>query len=90
MDQFKPSIIFSGHTHLSRIITFPPQNIMNLVDNRVVKLKLKHINYIETYHNFTEIVVPASSYRMGVANIGYGYAVIGKKKFFFCTFHISF
>lgn len=82
MDQFKPNIIFSGHSHLSRIITYPPQNIENLVDNRVVNVKLNNLNVAENYRNFTEIVVPTSSYRMGVPNIGYGYAVIGNMLLF--------
>lgn len=78
MDQFKPNIIFSGHSHLSRIITYPPQKIRDLVDNSIVKVKLNNFNAAENYRNMTEIVIPASSYRMGVYNIGYGYAVIGK------------
>ncbi|XP_055297864.1 metallophosphoesterase 1 homolog [Sitodiplosis mosellana] len=76
IDQFKPNIIFSGHSHLSRVITYPPQNIANLVDYSVVKVNLNNFNVAEHHRNFTEIAVPASSYRMGVDNIGYGYAVI--------------
>lgn len=81
MDQFKPNIIFSGHSHLSRVITYPPQDIVALVDNSVVKVKLNNFNVAEHHRNFTEIVVPSSSYRMGVEDIGYGYAVIGKNRF---------
>ncbi|XP_031629599.1 metallophosphoesterase 1 [Contarinia nasturtii] len=69
MDQFKPNIIFSGHSHLSAVVTYPPQNIQNLVDNRIVNVEMNNLNVVE-------IVVPTSSYRMGVTNIGYGYAVI--------------
>lgn len=78
MDQFKPNIIFSGHMHFSRILTYPPQNIANLVDNRIVTVDLNNFNAVENYRNFTEIMVPTSSYRMGVKKIGYGHAVIGK------------
>lgn len=78
MDQFKPNIIFSGHSHLSRLITYPPQHIEDLVDNRIVNVGLNNFNAVENSRNFTEISIPACSYRMGVNNIGYGYAVIGK------------
>ena len=77
MDQFKPNVIFSGHSHLSRVITYPPQKIVDLVDRSIVKVKLNNFDVAEHHRKFTEIVVPASSYRMGVYDIGYGYAVIG-------------
>lgn len=77
MDQFKPNIIFSGHTHYSRIITYPPAHSELLVDNRIVTVDLNNFDAKENYRNFTEIMVPSSSYRMGVVNVGYGYAVIG-------------
>lgn len=79
MDQFKPNIIFSGHSHYSRKITYPPQQIENLIDSRIVTVDLNNFDPIENYRNFTEIMVPTSSYRMGVDNIGYGYAVLGNK-----------
>lgn len=93
-------MIFSAHSHYSRVITYPPQNIESLVDNRIVTI---HLNGVRDY---TEIAVPTSSYRMGVTNIGYGYAVIGKYylvlnsamhvifrskmnlSYFYCIFHI--
>lgn len=78
MDQFKPNIIFSGHSHYSRKITYPPIHSEHLVDNRIVTVDLNNYDVKENYRNFTEIMVPTCSYRMGVANIGYGYAVIGK------------
>lgn len=78
MDQFKPNIIFSGHSHYSRLITYPPPHTVQLIDNRIVTVDLNNFNAVENYRNFTEIMVPSSSYRMGVANIGYGYAIIGK------------
>lgn len=78
MDQFKPNIIFSGHSHYSRLITYPPPQTVQLIDNRIVTVDLNNFNAVENYRNFTEIMVPSSSYRMGVANIGYGYAIIGK------------
>lgn len=72
LDKFKPKMIFTAHTHVSRILTYPPQHIENVADNRIVTV---HLNGLR---NFTEISVPTSSYRMGVSNVGYGYAVIGK------------
>lgn len=77
MDQFKPNIIFSGHSHLSRLIKYPPQHIEDLVDNRIVNVELNNFNALENSRNFTEINMPTTSYRMGVRNVGYGYAVIG-------------
>lgn len=77
MDDFKPNIIFSAHMHLSRIYSYPPQNIENLVDNRVVTVDFNNNENNEEHRRFVEIMIPTSSYRMGVANIGYGFAVIG-------------
>lgn len=60
--------------HLSRVITYPPQNVENFLENGIMTVDLKKgINQ----KIFTEIMVPTSSYRMGVSNIGYGLAVIG-------------
>lgn len=80
IDDFKPNIIFSAHMHLSRIYSYPPQNIENLVDNRVVTVDFNNNNNgnnDEEHRKFVEIMVPTSSYRMGVEKIGYGFAVIG-------------
>lgn len=74
LDKFKPKMIFTAHSHYSRVITYPPQHVENIVDSRVVTI---HLNGLR---NFSEISVPTSSYRMGVSKIGYGYAVIGKLK----------
>lgn len=73
LKKFKPKMIFTAHSHYSRLITYPPQHFESLVDNRVVTIPLNNI-----VQNFTEISSPTCSYRMGVPNIGYGYAVIGK------------
>lgn len=66
-------MIFTAHSHYSRLITYPPQQVENLVDNRVVTIALNNI-----VQNFTEITAPTCSYRMGMLNVGYGHAVIGK------------
>lgn len=62
--------------HLSRIITYPPQNVEHILDNGILTIDLK--NRKDNKQLFTEIMVPTSSYRMGVSNIGYGLAIIGK------------
>lgn len=77
LDQFKPIIIFSAHTHLSRILTYPPQEVESVYDNRIVKVHL-HSDGMGDSRKYTEIMIPTSSYRMGVPNVGFGFAVIGK------------
>lgn len=76
-DKFKPNIIFSAHTHLSRVLTYPPQEVQSFSDNRIVKVDLRTDNAAGEYRKHTEIMIPTSSYRMGVYSIGYGFAVIG-------------
>lgn len=63
--------------HLSRLITYPPLEKEYLENRKIFKYDL------QTYENGferkrTEIMIPTCSYRMGVLNIGYGYAIIGK------------
>lgn len=62
--------------HLSRVITYPPQEVENLFGNQIVKVDLRG-QHAGEYKKFTEIMIPTSSYRMGVNSIGYGFAVIG-------------
>lgn len=77
LDQFKPIIIFSAHAHLSRVLTYPPQEVNSVYDNRIVKVQLHSVGMADST-KYTEIMIPTSSYRMGVRNIGFGFAVIGK------------
>lgn len=72
--KYNPSIIFSAHMHVSRIITYPPFNAAYLEDKRI----LSHALNVERHvPNRTEIMVPTCSYRMGVSKMGYGWAVFG-------------
>lgn len=63
--------------HLSRLITYPPFEKQYLEDRQIVKYELRKYE-----HGFerkrVEIMIPTCSYRMGVSNIGYGYAIIGE------------
>lgn len=70
-------IIFSAHTHLSRVLTYPPQEVNSVYDSRIVKVQLHSAGMADS-RKYTEIMIPTSSYRMGVRNIGFGFAVIGK------------
>lgn len=63
--------------HLSRYITYPPLEKEYLEDGRVLKYGLR--KYQHGFENKrTEVMIPTCSYRMGVKNIGYGYAIIGE------------
>lgn len=74
---FQPDVIFSAHSHISRLITYPDQTAESFADNRIIAIDLKH-NRGGNRRNFIEIMVPTSSYRMGVKNIGHGFAIIGE------------
>lgn len=60
--------------HVSRIITYPPFNAAHLEDRHIVAHALNVERHVP---NRTEIMVPTCSYRMGVAKMGYGWAVFG-------------
>lgn len=79
MEQLKPQVIFSGHLHVSRIITYPPTHIENLSHGKVVKYNMRNGLFLDrdTNADYTEIMVPTCSYRMGTTSMGYGMAVIG-------------
>lgn len=79
LTKFQPVVVFSGHKHsafhlettldtlfVSRVIAITPQ-----VKNHIIDVEYQP----DSYHEF---VVPTCSYRMGVPNMGYGIAVIGK------------
>lgn len=61
--------------HISRFITYPPIEMENFNDYRIIKVN--YSGHMEK--RFTEIMVPTCSYRMGVLNTGYGLAVLGKQ-----------
>lgn len=66
--------------HVSRIITYPPFNAAYLEDNHIVAHALNVERHVP---NRTEIMVPTCSYRMGVAKMGYGWAILGMFLFFY-------
>ncbi|XP_011295941.2 metallophosphoesterase 1 homolog isoform X1 [Musca domestica] len=74
INELDPHIIFSGHWHESRIFLYPSTKVINFYDKAVKSFNLKDLK--EKQHNYLEIMVPTSSYRMGKVNIGIGYAVL--------------
>lgn len=72
--KYNPSIIFSAHMHVSRIITYPPFNAAHLEDRHIFWHALNVERHVP---NRTEIMVPTCSYRMGVLRTGYGWALFG-------------
>lgn len=72
-------MIFSAHSHISRVITLPPVHFEYLNDNSILKITLRTNEMIDGKRKITEIMVPTCSYRMGVKNIGFGMAVLGKE-----------
>lgn len=47
------------------------------MDNRIIAIDLSH-NQDRNARDYTEIMVPTASYRMGVLNVGHGFAIIGE------------
>lgn len=74
MYNLKPNIIFTAHMHISRLIHHPGQAAENIADNRVTAIDIGRNNPPE----IVEFMIPTSSYRMGVKNIGHGFAIIGE------------
>lgn len=83
IEKFKPSVIFSAHTHVSRLITYPPLRIEGLEENRVRSFNLPTSKMVSNQKKFTEIMLPTCSYRMGVDKIGFGMAVLGNVSYCF-------
>ena len=64
-------------------------NVGSWIDNNILRLDLNDGT------NLYELTIPTCSYRMGVPQMGFGAAVIGKLKLFaliciYCLFDISF
>ncbi|XP_075168171.1 metallophosphoesterase isoform X2 [Haematobia irritans] len=74
ISELDPHVIFSGHWHESRIFLYPSTKVINFYDSSIKSFNLKELK--EKKHNYLEIMVPTSSYRMGKVNIGMGYAVL--------------
>lgn len=62
--------------HLSRLFYYPEQTAENVFDNRRIVIDLTHQDGNDL--RFAEIMIPTASYRMGVKNIGHGFAIIGE------------
>lgn len=81
--RLKPNVIFSGHLHASRFVrihrkhmraaTYQPLSADKKTANKVHTFDLR---YHQDTQELLEIVIPTCSYRMGVPDIGYGFAVI--------------
>lgn len=69
--------------HVSRIITYPPFNADHLEDRHIVSHALNVERHVP---NRTEIMVPTCSYRMGVAKMGYGWAIFGMFNQYLCAY----
>lgn len=86
INELDPHVIFSGHWHESRIFLYPSTKVINFYETAVKEFNLKELK--EKQHNYLEIMVPTSSYRMGKVNIGMGYAVLGMN--LLCIFLLDF
>lgn len=82
-----PQVVFSAHLHTSQKLTYPPLIGDPLMQNTIVDYDIhdeEHLRIDGTEQHeqhgrkYMEIQVPTCSYRMGVPDIGYGFAVIGE------------
>lgn len=88
----RPDVIFSAHLHISRTLTYPPMHLNRFEDSAVHQFQLRDSAATTAAaaksrghrgrddHKYLEIAVPTCSYRMGVANSGFGMAVIGESE----------
>lgn len=83
---FKPHVIFSAHSHLSRLrgpsimTPSPLDGIFGPIQLGLMN-QTKNSDYDSSWSNSAEvheIEVPTCSYRMGVSDMGYGYALFGE------------
>lgn len=89
LENVNPHIIFSAHEHKSAMI----ESNINLLDTKYYKCyacnTIETIDLTKKNNFFNEIMVPTCSYRMGVKEIGYGFAVIGDYKSWGYCFKIT-
>uniref|UniRef100_A0A1S4J383 Calcineurin-like phosphoesterase domain-containing protein n=1 Tax=Culex quinquefasciatus TaxID=7176 RepID=A0A1S4J383_CULQU len=81
--KLKPNVIFSGHLHHSRYVRIHRKHLRAatykpLSDDKKTAYKVHNfdLHYHQDTQELLEIIVPTCSYRMGVPDIGYGFAVI--------------
>ncbi|XP_058055447.1 uncharacterized protein LOC131206876 [Anopheles bellator] len=83
IDNLKPNVIFSAHLHVSQYarthrnrlksVSYQP---LSQDKKTAYKVHSFDLSYHQDTQELLEIIVPTCSYRMGVPDIGYGYAVI--------------
>uniref|UniRef100_A0A2M3Z9F3 Putative cell division control protein/ dna repair exonuclease n=1 Tax=Anopheles braziliensis TaxID=58242 RepID=A0A2M3Z9F3_9DIPT len=83
IDNLKPSVIFSAHLHVSQFARTHRSRLKTVgyeplsQDKKTAyKVHSFDLSYHKDTQELLEITVPTCSYRMGVPDIGYGYAVI--------------
>ncbi|EAT47222.1 AAEL001670-PA [Aedes aegypti] len=81
--KLKPNVIFSGHLHASRYVRIHRKHLRAATykplsgDKKTAyKVHTFDLSYHKDTEELLEIVIPTCSYRMGVPEIGYGFAVI--------------
>ncbi|XP_065081211.1 uncharacterized protein LOC135703814 [Ochlerotatus camptorhynchus] len=81
--KLKPNVIFSGHLHASRFVRIHRKRLRAATykplsgDKKTAyKVHTFDLSYHQDTDELLEIVIPTCSYRMGVPEIGYGFAVI--------------
>ena len=83
--ELQPHLIFSAHSHLSRLRVVSKNSPSTL--SKLGPISIRHKNrtrdsqYDDNWPSSLEIhevEVPTCSYRMGVKDMGFGFALIGK------------
>ncbi|XP_055546290.1 uncharacterized protein LOC129730759 [Wyeomyia smithii] len=87
IEKLKPNVIFSGHLHSSRYVRIHRKHLRSATylplsgDKKTAyKVHSFDLRYHKDTQELLEIVIPTCSYRMGVPDIGYGFAVIDGTK----------
>ncbi|XP_034250728.1 cell division control protein 1 [Thrips palmi] len=90
LKDFKPHVIFSAHSHLSRL-RGPTMKNPSPLNDMIGPVQLGQVNQTKdkdyedgwsdgSFNTVQEIEVPTCSYRMGVYNMGYGYALFDETR----------
>lgn len=82
--ELQPHLIFSAHSHLSRLRLASkntPSTLSRLGPISIRKNQTKDYEFGGGWPSSSEVYeveVPTCSYRMGVKDTGYGFAIVGK------------
>jgi len=76
----EPHLIFSGHDHDSAHVSAPLKDVWQKTIDLTTPSSPKWQKYSLTPNVIHEMIVPTCSYRMGVTEMGYGFAIIGIMK----------